>query len=128
VQTCALPIAGTAASRSSGSARGAVPLEIPDTACRVLLSATGLLARTADENEPIRSRRRSSHDALRASVLTTTRAQVGAVTSAGRLLRLSVLEVPGLPPTDAPPSLSGGVGVSEVLPLAQGEDVVGLVS
>src|SRR5699024_11630769 len=86
------------------------------------------LARTADENEPIRSGRRSSHDALRASVLTTTRGQVGAVTSTGRLLRLSVLEVPGLPPTDAPPSLSGGVGLSEVLPLAQGEDVVGLVS
>src|SRR5699024_1654574 len=52
---------GTAAARSSGSTRGAVPLEIPDTACRVLLSATGLLARTADENEPLRSRRRGSH-------------------------------------------------------------------
>lgn len=120
--------AAAAAQRSAGGKKQPMPLEIPDTPCRVLLSATGLLARTADENEPIRSGRRSAHDALRASVLTSSRGEVGAVTSAGRMLRLSVLEVPALPPTDAPPSLSGGVGISEVLPLEKNEDVVGLAS
>lgn len=127
-RTVLLESDGTGTTAQRTGTQKSVPLEIADTSCRVLLSATGLLARTADENEPIRTGRRSAHDALRASLLTTARGHVGAVTSRGRLLRLSVLEVPALPPTDAPPSLSGGVGVSEVLPLERDEEVVGLIS
>src|SRR5699024_3114058 len=101
--------------------------EVEDAPCRVLLSVTGLLARTADDTEPVRSGRRSAHDALRTTVRATARGYVGAVTSTGRVLRLSVIDVPALPPTDAPPSLSGGVGVSEVLLLEPEEQVVGLI-
>src|SRR5690606_24304503 len=56
-----------------------------------------------------------------------TRGDVGAVTSRGRVLRLSVLDLPSLPPTDGPPSLSGGVPVAEVLDLEPGERVLALV-
>ncbi|WP_022916161.1 DNA gyrase/topoisomerase IV subunit A [Ruania albidiflava] len=116
-----------AAKSPTGRKAAALPLEVEDAPCRVLLSASGLLARTADDTEPVRNGRRSAHDALRATVRATARGHVGAVTSRGRVLRLSVIDVPALPPTDAPPSLSGGVGVSEVLLLEPDEQVVGLV-
>ncbi|MBX9245898.1 DNA topoisomerase IV subunit A [Actinotalea ferrariae] len=103
------------------------PLEIADAPCWALLSGTGLLARTADATAPVRDGRRSAHDVLTSSVLTSTRGEIGAVTSRGRVLRLPVLDLPGMPPTDGPPSLSGGVPVSEVLELAAGERVLALV-
>jgi len=108
--------------------RGPVDLEVPDSPCWVLLSATGLLARTADGARPVRGGRRSAHDAILGTVPTTARGEIGAVTSRGRLVRLSVVEIPGLPPTDGPPSLSGGVPVQEMVMLATGERVVGLAS
>ncbi|SEE03403.1 DNA gyrase/topoisomerase IV subunit A [Ruania alba] len=131
-RTVLLEASGATATAQPGQARsragrGAeVPLEVADTPCRVLLSATGLLVRTADDAEPTRTGTRSAHDALHANVRATARGEVGAVTSRGRMLRLSVIEVPALPPTDAAPSLSGGVPVSEVLMLEAGERVVGL--
>ncbi|MBO1750565.1 DNA topoisomerase IV subunit A [Actinotalea sp. BY-33] len=107
--------------------RSTTPLEIVDAPCRALLSATGLLARTADESPVVRSDRRSSHDVLTSEVLASTRGEIGVVTSRGRALRLSVLDLPGLPPTDGPPSLSGGVPVGEVLDLEPGERALALV-
>ncbi len=103
------------------------PLEIVDAPCWALLSGTGLLARTADDAAPVRSGRRAAHDVLVSSVPTSTRGEIGAVTNRGRVLRLPVLDLPGMPPTDGPPSLSGGVPVSEVLDLAAGERVLALV-
>jgi DNA gyrase subunit A len=43
-------------------------------------------------------------------------------------VRVSVLDLPGLPPTDGTPSLSGGVPLGEVVTLLPRERVVGLVS
>ncbi|MFC5379753.1 DNA topoisomerase (ATP-hydrolyzing) [Aquipuribacter nitratireducens] len=109
----------------------AVDLEVPDTPCRVLLGATGLLARTADDSPLVRPegpRERSRHDVVRAGVLTTSRAEVGVVTSLGRCVRVPVVDLPALPPTASPVSLSGGVSVSEAAGLAAGEAVVGLVA
>jgi len=118
----------TAAAAPSSRSAAAAPLEIADTACRVLLSATGLLARTASDEPVVRDGARHRHDALASTVATTARADVGVVTSRGRVLRLSVLDLPGLPPTDGAPSLSGGVPVGEVLQLDRGEKVVALAS
>ncbi|MPV49424.1 DNA topoisomerase 4 subunit A [Pseudactinotalea sp. HY160] len=114
----------SAAARPAASA--AAPLEIPDAPCWVLLSSTGLLARTSDADRPARAGRRSAHDALGSLVPATARGQIGAVTSAGRLVKVSVLEIPALPPTDGPPGLSGGLAIDELVPLAGGERVVGL--
>ncbi|MCO7271590.1 DNA gyrase/topoisomerase IV subunit A [Cellulosimicrobium cellulans] len=106
----------------------AVPLEVADTPCWALFSATGLLARTSDETEPARSGPRAAHDVLRAAVRTTARGEVGLVTSRGRMVRVSVLDLPALPPTDSAPSLSGGVPLSEVVALAPGEEAVTIAS
>ena len=102
-------------------------LEIPDSPCFALLSATGLEARTADDHPVSREGRRHAHDVLRSVVASSTRSELAAVTSAGRALRLSLLDVPSLPPTDEPPSLGGGVPISELVPLAGGERVLALV-
>lgn len=128
-RTVLLESAGTSVTAQPGAARaGAVPLEVPDTPCHVLLSVTGLLARTADATPLVRSATRHRHDALASDVLTSARATVGAVTSAGRLVELSVLDAPTLPPTDGAPSLAGGVPVSELVLLEKGEHVIALTS
>jgi DNA gyrase subunit A len=90
----------------------------------VVLSTTGLLARTAGPPAP--GGRRAAHDTLRAAVPATVRGQVALVTNRGRLLRLDVLDAPALPPTDEPPALSGAVPVGELAGLDRGERVVSL--
>lgn len=126
-RTVLLESSGATATASPAERRRApVELEVADAPCWVLLSATGLLARTAEEHAPARTGRRSAHDAVTGAVPATTRGEVGVVTSRGRLIRLSAVEIPGLPPTDGPPSLSGGVPVQEMVMLAPGERVVGL--
>ncbi|MFJ6796953.1 DNA topoisomerase (ATP-hydrolyzing) subunit A [Streptomyces sp. NPDC091268] len=116
---------------SAGSPVGAVPLEVADDPCRVLLSSTGLLARTVT-GEPLPEdggAARTKHDLIVSQVAATARAEVGAVTSYGRLLRLSVIDLPQLPDTHAAPNLAGGAPVSEFLSgLEADEKVICLTS
>ncbi|MEU9162389.1 DNA topoisomerase IV subunit A [Streptomyces sp. NPDC048424] len=116
---------------SAGTAVAAVPLEVADDPCRVLLSSTGLLARTAN-GEPLPEEEggaRAKHDLIVSQVAATARADVGAVTSYGRLLRLSVIDLPQLPDTHAAPNLAGGAPVSEFLSgLEADEKVICLLS
>ena len=79
------------------------PLEVADDPCWVLLSATGLLARTADDAAARRVGRRAKHDTIVAAARTTARGQVGLVTSGGRVHRLNVVEIPSIPPTSLAP-------------------------
>ncbi|MFC6079937.1 DNA gyrase/topoisomerase IV subunit A [Sphaerisporangium aureirubrum] len=109
-------------------AAGGIPLEVADDPCLVLLSSTGLLARTSDASPLGGGEERSSHDVLVSVVRSTVRGEVGVVTSAGRLIRVSVIDLPALPPSSSPPSLSGGHPVSEYVTLPAGEAVVGLGS
>ncbi|MEV6567691.1 DNA gyrase/topoisomerase IV subunit A [Streptomyces kronopolitis] len=114
---------------SSGTTVGAVPLEVSDDPCRVLLSSTGLLARTVTGEVPFDSdARRVKHDVIVSAVPATTRGEVGAVTSLGRLLRLSVIDLPQLPETASAPSLSGGAQLSEFLTLEDGEQLICLTT
>ena len=128
----------------------AVALEVADEPCTVLLSSAGLLARTAArpaapaqdtlplDSEPERgtARARSSarpgqraaHDAIVSSVSSTARGTIGVITSAGRLIRLGVLELPALPPSANSPALSGGAPVSEFVTTMPGESVVAIVA
>ena len=128
----------------SGATRtAAVPLEVADEPCLVLLSSAGLLARTAapfDDNngtergsEPSRpspssGSQRAAHDVIVSQVATTARGTIGVVTSAGRLIRLGVLELPALPPSAHSPALSGGAPVSEFVTTEPGETVIGIVA
>ncbi|MDP9444255.1 MAG: DNA topoisomerase IV subunit A, partial [Actinomycetota bacterium] len=104
------------------------PLEVADDPCLVLLSSAGLLARTVQHDQLGTSGGRAKHDVVTSAVAATARGQVGAVTSAGRLLRLDVLDLPTLPATAHAPHLQGGAPISEFLPLAPGERVLALTS
>ncbi|MFC8433776.1 DNA topoisomerase (ATP-hydrolyzing) subunit A [Streptomyces sp. NPDC057253] len=106
----------------------AVPLQVADDPCRVLLSSTGLLARTAN-GEPFPEEaggKRAKHDVIVSAVPATARGEVGAVTSAGRLLRLNVIDLPQLPESAA--NLSGGAPLAEFLSLEDGESLVCLTT
>ncbi|HEX3826633.1 MAG TPA: DNA topoisomerase IV subunit A [Sporichthyaceae bacterium] len=113
---------------SAGVPTGAVPLEVTDDPCWVLLSSAGLLARTANADPLPAEGNRAKHDVVTHAVATTARGQVGAVTNLGRMLRVSIVDLPALPPTAAPPTLSGGGPVSEFCRLEKGERVVALAS
>src|SRR5262249_30085176 len=77
---------------SEAAAVAAVPLEVADDPCVVLMSATGLVARAAvsssDESEralvpPPADAARAAHDVVAGAVRATVRGTVGLVTSAG---------------------------------------------
>ena len=62
----------------------AVPLEVTDDPCWVLLSSTGLLARTLTADPLPTDGARAKHDVVVSVVRATARGEVAAVTSAGR--------------------------------------------
>ncbi|TNY34701.1 DNA topoisomerase IV subunit A [Thermomonospora catenispora] len=114
---------------SSGqTTAAAVPLEVADEPCLVLMSATGLLARTVGAEPPPADGPRAPHDVLAAVVPATTRGDIGLITSAGRMVKVEVLDLPALPADAASPSLSGGAPLSEYVALQDGETVVGLAA
>jgi DNA gyrase subunit A len=123
---------------SEAAAVAAVPLEVADDPCVVLMSATGLVARVAvgasdDLAEralvpPPADAARAAHDVIVAAVRATVRGTVGLVTSAGRLLKLNVLELPAMPPGAGAVSLAGGTPVTEFASFDRGETVVGLAA
>ncbi|MFL6099639.1 MAG: DNA topoisomerase (ATP-hydrolyzing) subunit A [Actinomycetales bacterium] len=104
------------------------PLEVADEPCWVLLSSTGLLARTSGAAQLPAGPERQSHDVITSVVRATARGEVGLVTSRGRVIRLSVLELPALPPTSSPPSLSGGAPLGAFVDLPPGEAVLCLTT
>jgi DNA gyrase subunit A len=131
---------------SSGAPKtAAVPMEVADDPCIVLLSATGLIARSGlqaasavdaerlprpgasgEGGAAAGSRPRGAHDVIASAAPATARGSVGVVTSAGRLLRLNVLELPALPPAAHAPGLAGGAPLAEFVALAPGETAVAL--
>ncbi|MGC0337323.1 DNA gyrase/topoisomerase IV subunit A [Streptomyces sp. SLBN-8D4] len=106
----------------------AVPLQVADDPCRVLLSSTGLLARTAN-GEPFPEEaggKRAKHDLIVSAVPATARGEIGAVTSSGRLLRLNVIDLPQLPESAA--NLAGGAPLAEFLSLEDDETLICLTT
>lgn len=93
----------------------AAQLEVADDPCWVLLSATGLLARTSDDSPLGDVGRRSKHDVVVSAVAATARGQVGLVTADGTVHRLDVLDIPTLPATAQAPHLQGGLPLRELL-------------
>ena len=112
---------------SSGQTRTttATPLEVADDPCYVFLSSSGLLARTTTLDPPGEGGSRTRHDVILSAVATTARGEVGVVTSAGRVVKLGVLDLPTLPITANHPNLQGGAPVGEFLTL-EGERVLAL--
>ena len=150
----------------------AVPLEVTDDPCLVVLSATGLLSRIPWETGAVVSPRfvRGDHpggdggagatpfggspggrppgeilrgfappatgipkgtgaaDLVACSVATTARATIGAVTSAGRMIRVSVIEIPASTSAGAGTLATGHPVAEFVAGLADGETVLALAS
>ncbi|MDP9416813.1 MAG: DNA topoisomerase IV subunit A, partial [Actinomycetota bacterium] len=114
---------------SAGAPRtAATPLEVRDDPCWVLLSSTGLLARTLTDEAPAGEGSRARHDVVVSAVRATARGHVGVVTSTGRVLRLPVLDMPALPDTAAAPNLAGGAPLREFVALGRDERVLALTS
>ena len=105
----------------------AASIEMTDDPCYVMLSSSGLLARTRTD-EPFGSGGdRTNHDVVVSAVRTTARGQIGVLTSTGRLLRVDMLEITAvLPPSANDPNLNGGLQVSEVLSLEKDEKPLAL--
>ena len=124
-------IAGVSA---AAARRNAAVLEVTDAPTRVYLSATGRIARVdlqpVSDDMPERvtpAQRRSKHDAVRSTLDTTSRAEIGAVTSRGRLIRFSPVDLPVMPPTSI--QLAAGVRVADYLALPnKDEKVLAIVS
>jgi len=108
----------------------AASVEVADDPCFVLLSSTGLLARTKDVEVPGRGGGRTSHDVTVSAVRTTKRGEVGVLTNRGRLIRLSVLDLGNaeLPSTANDPNLQGTLSLSELVALDPGERPLALTS
>lgn len=102
-------------------------LEVPDEPCLVLLSSTGLVARTRSADAPSRSGGRARHDVIVGIVRTTSRGEFGIVTDRGRIARGTVVSLPVLPDSATSPVLRGGVPISDVTILDRGERVVAIV-
>ncbi|SFN88435.1 DNA gyrase/topoisomerase IV subunit A [Mycetocola miduiensis] len=128
--TEARPSIATAASK-----RQAAQLEVADTACRVFLSTTGRAVRVdrvegeeaVESAAPARARRRTKHDAVRSFLDTTSRAEIGAVTSLGRLIKFTAVDLPVVPANSL--QLAAGVRIGDYLALPnKAERILAFVS
>jgi DNA gyrase subunit A len=113
------------------SARAAAPdLEIADAPCRVYLSTTGRAIRVDlpdDGGELPGAKRRSKHDAILSIIDTTSRAEIGAVTSLGRLIRFTAVDLPSVPANSV--QLAAGAKIVDYLALGnKKERILGFVS
>ncbi|MCL2614744.1 MAG: DNA topoisomerase IV subunit A, partial [Nocardioidaceae bacterium] len=103
-RTVLLESAGSAAVTAAST-----PLEVADDPCFALMSSSGLLARTRSTEEVGSGGGRANHDVIVSAVRTTVRGEIGVITSAGRLLRLGVLDLPSIPGSANEPNLQGGL-------------------
>jgi DNA gyrase subunit A len=94
----------------------------------VLLSSAGLLARTnhAQPLPPVGTR--ANHDVIVSKIISSARGDCGLITSGGRLIKISALDLPTVPITAHAPNLQGGTHVSELVTLDPGEKVICLTT
>ena len=116
----------TAAQTGGKKAVTSVALEISDDPCWVFLSTTGRIARSAARTPLADGSRRFKHDALTSVVPATARGEIAAVTSTGRMLRVSCVDIPVLQDFDGVPRLADGVPAADFLGLEKNETLVGL--
>ena len=123
-------VAAAAAAAKKTGERSALTgaLKIEDEPCVVMMSATGLIARTTPSAMDVFNVRSTSDERLRDDQITTifetsTRATYGLVTSAGRLVLAHVVDLPALP-ASATLSLKGGVQADELIGMTESTDPI----
>ena len=123
-------VAAAAAAAKKTGERSALTgaLKIEDEPCVVMMSATGLIARTTPSAMDVFNARSTSDERLRDDQITTifetsTRATYGLVTSAGRLVLAHVVDLPALPAT-VTLSLKGGVQADELIGMTESTDPI----
>ncbi|WP_336648085.1 DNA gyrase/topoisomerase IV subunit A [Microbacterium sp. MMO-10] len=106
-----------AAPPKARAAKGPVDTQIADAPTVVVLSTTGRAVRVDLEPGQVLSpaARRSKHDAVLSTLTTTTRTEIGAVTSAGRVLRFTAMDLPSVP--SASVHLAAGVPLRDYIGL-----------
>lgn len=120
VSAAADGVAAAAAARKAGEDEAAAAaLQLNDEPCVVMMSASGLIARTGTSALDVWESRsasdaRASHDEIISIFRTSTLASYGLVTSAGRLVLAHVADLPSLPASDVL-SLEGGVKADELI-------------
>lgn len=120
--------AAKAAKKAGDENATASALQIDDEPCAVMLSATGLIARTSEdaverwENRSA-SNGRAKDDQIVSMFRTSTRSSYGLVTSAGRLVLAHVVELPKVS-ADGPLSVTGGVKAEELLGMTENTDPI----
>ena len=103
-----------------------VPLEEEDLPCLVLLSSTGLVARTPGHRTIADTGGRSPHDVILGATPSSSHSDVGIITSTGRLVRVRTLDIPTLAPGTT--GLSSGAPLGAIIDLGKGERAVGVVA
>ena len=78
----------------TSTSRKPVSAELADTPCQVVFTASGMIARAGVATESAGPDKRRKHDAIKVSFATSTRSDVGFVTTKGRLLRIHVGDIP----------------------------------
>ncbi|WP_368098067.1 DNA topoisomerase (ATP-hydrolyzing) subunit A [Bifidobacterium adolescentis] len=120
--------AAKAAKKAGDENATASALQIDDEPCAVMLSATGLIARTSEdaverwENRSA-SDGRAKDDQIVSMFRASTRSSYGLVTSAGRLVLAHVVELPKVS-ADGPLSVTGGVKAEELLGMTESTDPI----
>jgi DNA gyrase subunit A len=127
-RTILLSGAGVVTARQAAAAVAAAPIEIPDGPALVALGSAGLIARIDGGDTPGDTGPRATHDVIVSSVRTTTRGELGALTSLGRVVRLQAIDLPSIPPTADAVNLQGGAPLTEIIQLAARERVLALTT
>ena len=106
--------------------------ELADTECSILLTSSGLLGRTPAYVASQPGAKRKRHDGVAKHIETSTRKDVGFLTSAGRMLRIHAGDIPPVGDTFDPAAaikisdflgLKGDEKLIEVFDLASSEEI-----
>ena len=120
--------AAKAATKAGEDNAAAVALQIDDEPCAVMLSATGLIARTSEDalerwENRSSADKRVKDDQIISIFPTTTRSSYGLITSAGRLIVAHVVELPVVS-ADGPLHVTGGIHAEELIGMTENTDPI----
>ena len=120
--------AAKAATKAGEDNAAAVALQIDDEPCAVMLSATGLIARTSEDalerwENRSSADKRVKDDQIISIFPTTTRSSYGLITSAGRLIVAHAVELPVVS-ADGPLHVTGGVHAEELIGMTENTDPI----